>query len=150
MAIDALLAILHHLAAFGLLATLAAEWALISPDLSAPSIARLGRVDRVYGMMAAAVVIAGASRLLFGTVETGFLIGNVFFWAKMAAFGGVGLLSIRPTLAYIRWNREVASDRAWQPPLDEIATARRAVVLQLVLFPVVPACAALMARGFGA
>lgn len=67
----------------------------------------------------------------------------------MSAFGAVALLSIRPTIRYQRWRSAAALDAAWLAPADEVEATRRALVLQLVLFPLIPACTALMARGFG-
>jgi len=59
---DAWLAIAHHLAVFTLLATLAAEWALVRPGLGRPEVERLARIDAAYGVSALAVVVAGVSR----------------------------------------------------------------------------------------
>ncbi len=149
MTLDALLAIAHHLAAFGLLGALAAEWALVQPGLTAASISHLARVDRAYGLLAATVVAAGVARMAFGAVEASFLVANPLFWAKMTAFAAVALLSIRPTLAYLRWSRASVNDRSWQPPAAEVDSARRVITLQLALFPLIPAFAALVARGIG-
>jgi putative membrane protein len=148
LTVDAVLAITHHLAAFGLLGTLAAEWALVQPGLAATSVRRLARIDRGYGLLAAAVLSAGLARLMFGATDSAFLAGNIFFWTKMGAFGAVGLLSIQPTRAYLRWAR-FADDPSWQPPIEEVRSARRAIGWQLLLFPLIPTSAALMARGIG-
>ncbi len=150
VALDAILAVVHHILAFGLLGTLAIEWALVRPGLTADSLARLRSVDRTYGLLAATLLTIGVSRLFLGAVGPGYYLTNLFFWAKMAAFGAVGLLSIGPTAAYIRWGRAALETDAWHPPAAEIEAARRAIVRQLALFPLIPTFAALMARGFGA
>ena len=59
MTTDAWLAIIHHLAVFGIAAVLAAEWALVRPGLSAAEIRRLVRIDSAYGALAAVVLSAG-------------------------------------------------------------------------------------------
>ncbi len=150
MVVDALLAIIHHVAAFAILGTLAIEWTLVRPGLDAGALGRLARVDRVYGLLAVTLVTVGVSRLFFGAVDAGYYLGNLFFWAKMAAFGAVGLLSIRPTATFIRWTSAASKDAAWAPPPSEVASTRRAISSQLALFPLIPTFAALMARGFGA
>lgn len=150
MGLDATLAVVHHIVAFGLLGTLAIEWALVRPGLSGDSLKRLGSVDRAYGLLAMTLVTVGVGRLFFAAVDSSYYLGNVFFWAKMASFGAVGLLSIGPTRAFIRWGRSAGDDEGWRPPDAEVASARRAITSQLALFPLIPVFAALMARGFGA
>ena len=103
MDIDALLAIGHHIAAFSVLAMLAAEWALVRPGITRADAARLRLIDAAYGVAAGAVLVIGFGRLFGGAMETIFYFGNPFFWAKLAAFGVIGLLSIGGTMRYQRW-----------------------------------------------
>ncbi|MBL8580939.1 MAG: DUF2214 family protein [Rhizobiaceae bacterium] len=146
MVTDFILAGLHHLLVFGLVAVFAAEAALIRPGLSGTALARVARLDQVYGMMAVAVIAIGVSRLLFGLKGWEYYAASHAFWGKMAAFVAIGLLSIGPTLAIMRWRRapgEVVADA-------EIAKARRYIGAQAVLFGLVMVFAAAMARGIGA
>ena len=142
MTTDAWLAVVHHLAVFGLLGVLAVEWGLVRPGMGAAEVERLGRVDRLYGLFAAVVLAAGVARVAWGAKPVDFYTGNPVFWVKMASFAAVGLLSVGPTMQYLRWRREPPGD-------DEVARARRAVGRQLALFPAIPVAAALMARGIG-
>ena len=144
MTLDAVLAIGHHLAIFGILAVLVAEWALVRPGVSAATVRRIGRIDSAYGLLAAAVLAVGASRVVWGAKDASFYTGNPVFWAKMNVFLVIGLLSIWPTIRFIRWRR---SD---EPPSDrEVRRAQRFVQAQLALFIALPVLAALMARGIG-
>ncbi len=149
MNLDALLAIGHHFAAFSVLATLAAEWALVRPGLSRADAARLRRIDAAYGVAAGVVLAMGFARLFGGAMSASFYFGNPFFWAKMATFGAIGLLSIAGTIRYQRWAGAAAASAAWTAPQGELASTRRALLVQLALFPLIPLCAALMARGIG-
>ena len=74
---------------------------------------------------------------------------NIFFWAKMALFVGIGLLSVAPTYMYLGWRRRVRADPSFRPPVDEIAQLRRALYVEAGLFALIPLCAAAMARGYG-
>ena len=150
MALDALLAIGHHLAAFIVLAMLAAEWALLRPTLTRGDPDRLRRIDAAYGIAAAGVVTFGVVHLFLGATPGDFFTANPIFWAKMGVFGAIGLLSIGPTRTYQRWTRASTEDAAWAPPAAEFASTRRTLLIELALFPLIPACAALMARGIGA
>ena len=75
-----------------------------------------------------------------------YYVGNQFLWAKMAAFAGVALLSIRPTISIIRWRTAVRANPAFQPQADEIMTTRRFMHGEAMLFTFIPIFAALMAR----
>jgi putative membrane protein len=74
---------------------------------------------------------------------------NPFFWLKLGTFAVVGLLSVGPTIRYGRWRKAVTSDATATPARPEVEAARRRVVTQLAVFPLIPVFAALMARGIG-
>lgn len=149
MTVDALLAIVHHLAAFSLAALLVAELVLVRPGIGAGEIGRFTRVDRLYGIAAATVLVVGIGRLVFGAVPAEFYLVNVFFWTKMASFGAVALVSVLPTMRGIAWARASAAEATFVVPADEVRTVRRALHVELALLPLIPVSAALMARGIG-
>jgi putative membrane protein len=147
--VDAALAILHHLAAFSLPALLLAEIVLLRGRLDGDAIRRFGVIDALYGASAGVVVIAGIGRLLFGAVPIEFYLGNAFFWIKMASLGTVAAISRLPTITGIRWRRSLRADADYAPPAAEAGRVRRALAVQLVVLPLIPISAALMARGIG-
>jgi putative membrane protein len=146
---DLILAIVHHLLVFSLAGIIAAEFVLIRNTLDASTLRRLGRVDRHYGMLAMLVIIAGLARVLYGLKGWEFYVYNWVFWAKIAAFAVVGILSIRPTMRIIAWNRQIAANAAFKVPDDELSAVRRAIMAQAIVFLLIPVFAAAMARGYG-
>jgi putative membrane protein len=150
MAVDALLAIAHHLAVFSLVGLLFVEFALLRGPMAGPAIARFGRVDALYGVAAIAVIVVGISRLLWGAVPAGFYLANLFFWTKMGALVLVSLVSILPTMRGGRWRKALARDPGYAAPDEDLGVVRRALVVDLAILPVIPISAALMARGIGA
>jgi putative membrane protein len=150
MTADAWLAIAHHVAVFSLAAVLAAEWGLVRRDMAAADIRRLARVDSAYGAVAAAVIIAGVSRVIWGAKPAGFYLESTTFWLKMAALVAVSLLSIRPSIRYAGWRRALDEDPSALPSDQAVGWARRMINLQLAVFVLIPTFAALMARGIGA
>ena len=150
MATDAVLASIHHVAAFTLVGVLVAELVLLRGRLDPDVIRRFGRIDAVYGVSAGVVVVAGVGRLLFGSTPVDYYLGNAFFWLKMAAFAGVAVLSIYPTVLGIRWRRAIDRDPGFAPSSGQVAAIRRSLAAELVVLPIIPVAAALMARGFGA
>lgn len=148
MTTDAWLATAHHLAVFGVFAVLVSEWTLVRPGMRTDDVRRLARVDMAYGALAGVVLVAGFSRVVYGSAPADFYLENPVFWFKMAAFATVGLLSIRPTIRYLGWHRALATDETG-PEGHEVAAAQRAIRLQLGVFASIPVLAALMARGIG-
>jgi Predicted membrane protein len=146
MDIDLILAIGHHLVVFLLVAIFAAEFALLRPGLAGARIGQLARIDAAYGGVATLVIVVGVLRVIFGASGWEYYVANYAFWAKMAAFLVMGLLTVPPTLAIRRWLK-AGQDHA--VPADEIASSRRFLYLQAGILVLIPSFAAAMARGYG-
>lgn len=146
---DLVLAIFHHLLVFSLAGIIGAEFVLIRNELSPAALARLARIDRHYGIIAVLIVIVGVGRVHEGLKGWEFYVYNWVFWAKMAAFAMVGLLSIIPTLRFISWNRQAAADPSWRVPETEYASVKTYVRWEAIVFLLIPVFAAAMARGYG-
>ena len=149
MTLDLILAIAHHLLAFGLAAVLAAELAMVRPGLTAAGLKRLGVIDAHYGLFAGLVILVGVLRVIYGMKGPDAYVANPWFWAKMAAFATVALLSISPTLAILRWRRKVKLEPGFCPYEEEVARVRAFLLAELAIFALIPVFAAVMARGYG-
>lgn len=148
--IDFFLASVHHLIVFGIAAVLAAELALMRPAAMSPHTVRLlGRFDAAYGLLALAILFVGFARVWRGAKGAAFYMDNPVFWAKIAAFGVVGILSIRPTLRIAAWQKRLKLDAAFAPPPEEINRIRRILLAEIHVFALIPVLAAAMARGIG-
>jgi putative membrane protein len=141
---DLSLAIGHHLLIFALFGVLAAELVLIRPSVDQSTIARTARIDLWYGILAGLIVIVGFTRAIFAAKGWAYYEHNAFFWAKIATFVIIAVLSVPPTLKYIGWQR------SGTPATDvEVALVRRFLWAEVALFALLPIFAAAMARGFG-
>lgn len=149
MVLDALLAWAHFLAIFFLIVVLTAEAVLLRPGLSAQTVGRLALYDRLYLVSAVLVLATGLARLMLGAKGVAFLMPNPWFHAKIALFFVIGLCSIPPTLAFLRWKRQAARLPGFVPDDAEIRRARRWVMLSSHLLILLPLFATLMARGIG-
>jgi putative membrane protein len=56
---------------------------------------------------------------------------------------------VPPTLAVLRWRRELAANPAFSPDPAQVTMLRRFFAGELVAFAFIPAFAAMMARGYG-
>jgi putative membrane protein len=142
--LDLLLAIAHHVLIFAIFGIICAEFWALRPGMSSATVARLGSLDLWYGILAAAVLAAGFCRAIFAAKGWGYYSHNAFFWAKLGTFVAIGLLSVPPTLALIRWRKA-----ALAPSDSEVRAARRYLHWELALFVFLPIFAAAMARGYG-
>jgi putative membrane protein len=142
--LDLILAVFHHLTIFALFGVLAAELVIVRPGVDAGAVARVGAIDLWYGILAGVIIVVGFSRAIFAAKGWFYYSHNGFFWAKLGTFAVIGLLSIIPTLAFIRWKRAGAI-----PNPSQIAAVRRILWIELALFALLPIFAAAMARGFG-
>ncbi|MEI9992380.1 MAG: DUF2214 family protein [Rhizomicrobium sp.] len=146
---DLALAIGHHLLIFALAAVLAFEIGAIKKGMSGADAVRVGRIDLWYGIIAGLIIIVGFTRAVCAAKGWDYYEHNHFFWAKMAAFVVVGLLSIPPTVLLIRWRGAHARDPSFAPGESAVATARRFLWLEVFFFALIPIFAAAMARGYG-
>jgi len=142
--LDLVLAILHHFFAFALFAVLFAELVGVRCGMDTTAVMRIQVIDAWYGVLAALIVIVGFSRAIFAAKGWGYYEHNAFFWAKIGTFAVIGLLSIAPTVAFLRWRRATTT-----PTDAAVAKVRPCLWIQVALFPLLPAFAAAMARGYG-
>lgn len=143
---DLWLAIAHHILVFGLVIMLAMESALLRQGLGGAEVKRLAGLDIGYGVTAALIVIVGVHRVIFGAKGYVFYLGNVWFWAKMATFALIGVLSIVPTIRVRAWRKALRADSSALPDGADIHHVRGLVRLQLLLIFAVVSFAAMMAR----
>lgn len=146
---DAALSYLHFVFAFILVAAIAAELFVLRLPVDARVARLLLRVDLFYGASAVGVILAGVARVFWGAKGAAFYAAQPMFWAKMAAFALVGLISIAPTRAFFRWVKAARADTAFAVSEPEAKRVRRLLMIEVHVLALVPLFAALMARGIG-
>ena len=90
----ALMAFLHHVAAFTLVAALAVEVALFKPPLSPGQAYRLLRTDMIFGISAGVLLVIGLLRVTYFEKGPAYYWHDVFFLIKFGAFLLAALISI--------------------------------------------------------
>jgi putative membrane protein len=146
---SALLAFLHHLAAFLLFGALVAELVLTKSELTLTSARSLLRMDAAYGMSAMLLIVIGLLRVFYTEKGPGYYFGSVPFIAKVSLFVIVGLLSIQPTREFLSWRTSLREERVPVLSEDKKRSIRRNIHIELTLLVIIMLCAALMARGIG-
>jgi putative membrane protein len=128
---------------------LTAEAVVLRPDMTPEIRRRLARYDAVFGMAALAVLVTGVLRVLYGAKGAAFYLHNPVFHVKIGLYILVGLLSIMPTVAILRWKKQGKTLPDFVPTPAEIAKVRRWVMIESHLIIFIPLAAVLMARGIG-
>jgi putative membrane protein len=142
--LDLTLACAHHVLIFVIFGLLFGEMVVLNGALNSAALKRIARLDLIFGITATLVLIVGFGRAIFAAKGWDYYSHNGFFWAKIATFALIGVLSIMPTLAFIRWKK-------LDTPPDAAALRRVRMLLhiELTLFVLLPIFAAAMARGYG-
>jgi putative membrane protein len=142
-------AFLHHLAAFVFVAALAVEFALLKGELTAAAMRRIVRADIVVGLSAGVVLLVGLARVFHFEKGAGYYFHSWPFIGKMALFVAVFLLSIYPTITFIKWGRTLK--RGQTPIVDagSLRALRGLVHAELAGVALIVLFAAMMARGVG-
>lgn len=144
---DALLHFFHFLCIFALASILAAELVLLRQSLARDRFKQLQSIDRWYGIVAILVILSGLSLLFFGAKGSSFYSHNPVFWTKMVLIAVVAGLSAIPTIAYVRWEKQLNPDGSLTLADAEYRRIRTFLWAQVWIFALIPLCATLMANG---
>lgn len=147
MVASAVFSFLHFVAVFGIVGTLVVEWLTLDAAPTYREAKRLQTCDRWYGVFAVIVLVVGFLRVYYFEKGSAFYFGSPFFHAKLALFVVVGLLSIYPTIRFIKWRAQMDGGQAPVVPEAEYRLLRTILRVEMVLLLGIALCAALMARG---
>ena len=142
-------AFLHHIAAFVLVAALVTERVLTRDELTLNNARRILDADRLYGIAAAAVLVVGLLRVWFFEKGPAYYWHSAPFIAKLSLFAIVGLLSIYPTLEFLRWRTPLRDGVVPVVAEERLQRLRKIILWELAAVVLIIACAAMMARGIG-
>ena len=126
---------------------LALELVTLKPTLSYRTVNWLSKVDGLYGFAAIVVVTTGILNWLQFGKGAAYYNNNTLFVSKFALFVLVGLLSIYPTVLILRLKRRNKAEKPERIEFTSYPTARKVIILELVIMLFIPLLAELMANG---
>lgn len=145
MTTELLLRYIHFVSIFIIVGALTSQHLLLKKTMTRAEIGKLARIDAIYGM--AAVVLLGAGLLLwlggFGKPAVVYS-KNWIFHVKITLFATIGLMSVFPTVFFLK-NRKGAATESITIPSSVFWLLR----LEIMLLFALPLLAGLMARGVG-
>jgi len=149
MTLEAILAYLHLLAILTMVVFISSEAALCRVQwLNAAVVERLAKIDLVYGIAAIMVLATGVARTVWGVKGTAWYWTNPLLHVKLTLFIVIGIVSIFPTMTYLRWRKALRAGGS-VPSEGEIKNTRKLVMVQAHLIALIPLVAVFLARGFG-
>lgn len=145
MTIELPLRYFHFVSIFVIVGTLVSEHLLLESVLSKRKIDRLSKIDGIYGISVLSLLGVGLTLWLGGYGKpTAFYSENPIFHFKLTLFVIIGLLSINPTVFFIK-NRKGDPSELVSIPKSIFWMIR----LELLIVFLIPILAGLMAKGMG-
>jgi putative membrane protein len=145
MTTELLLRYFHFISIFAIVGSLVSEHLLLKPELTRAELKRLSRIDAVYGIAALTLLGVGLTLWFSGAGKPSvYYSKNWVFHLKITLFTIIGLLSIYPTIFFIKQSKGEPTERVSIP--KAIFWILR---FELLLLFVIPMLAGLMSRGVG-
>lgn len=140
-----LLPYLHYIGIMALMGALITEHVMLKPGISRQQIKSLAMVDLIYGISAAIVLTTGLLRwFVFDVKGVEFFTKNPIFHIKLTLFVIILIISIFPTMKFLKWRRQ--ADEI-QPSDKELKKQLMFVRIELLLLAIIPLLAVMVANG---
>jgi putative membrane protein len=146
---SALFAFLHHVSAFALFAALVVEFVLIRSALTVESARKIQAADMIFGISAGVLVVVGLARVFHFEKGTAYYFQSWTFLTKFGLFIIIGLISIIPTMEFLRWRPAVKGGQVPAVSPEKIKQVRSIIHYEMAGVVVIMLMAALMAKGIG-
>jgi putative membrane protein len=144
MTAEIILRYIHFISIFGIVGSLVSEHLLLKKEMTPAELNRLSKIDAVYGLAAVTLLGVGLTLWLSGVGKPSiYYTQNWIFILKISLFATIGLLSIYPTIFFLK-NRRGIEEKIKIPPA--IFWMLR---FELLILFIIPLLAGLMARGVG-
>ncbi|HET8881738.1 MAG TPA: DUF2214 family protein [Solimonas sp.] len=137
----------HYVAVFVMIGALMVQMYLLKLSAVADAVRSIARVDRIYGVAALLVFVTGLLRVWHGGKGADYYWHNGAFHGVIGLFVLAALVSVVPTLRFIRWRKAV--DAGALPAEGEARKTRMLVHVELSLIFIVALLITMVAKGYG-
>ncbi|MEM8525144.1 MAG: DUF2214 family protein [Bacteroidota bacterium] len=135
----------HFISIFAIVSSIVAEHLLLKDQMTRQEIKRVAVLDSVYGISAITLLAAGMSLWFLVGKPAEYYSQNWIFHLKIGLFVVVGLLSIYPTVFFLKNRKGEAEEVVKVPKMIKMM-----IRLELLILFVMPFLASMMAKGIGA
>ena len=143
------LAYTHILGILIIFIALFVEHMVIAKKMTLKEMKRLTKADSWYGIGAIVMLITGFARIYLVGKPSDYYWSHNLFLIKLAIFTVAGLLSIYPTIQFIKLIKKLKADGIEEFSWKEAPKFKGIVRLQLALLLSLPFLANMIARGMG-
>jgi putative membrane protein len=146
MAWPIIVAWMHYLSIMLMVASLLGEHLLLKPEMDVAQARALQRLDIVYGASATIVLVTGLLRMF---LEKGpaYYNHHIAFHILFGLFVIAALLSIYPTMVFLRWRADTKAGRRQQLAAAQFRKIQMIVRVEMTLLLLAPFFATWMAHG---
>lgn len=135
----------HFIAVFAIVGAIFSQQFLISKSMSRLEIKRIAKVDAIYGLGALLALVAGLTLWFWVGKPAMIYTRNWLFHSKLTLFIILGILSIYPTIFFLKNRKGQDLDTYIEVPRSVILLLR----LELIILIIIPALASFSSLGFG-
>ncbi len=143
------LAYTHILGILIIFIALFVENMVISKEMTLKEMKRLAKADSWYGIGAIVMLITGFARIYLVGKPSDYYWSHHLFLIKLGIFTVAGLLSIYPTIQFIKVLKKLKADGITEFTWEEAPKFKGIIRFQLALLLSLPFLANMIARGMG-
>lgn len=146
MAWPIIVAWIHYVSIMLMIASLLGEHLLLKQELAMAQARTLQRLDLIYGVAAAVVLISGIMRMF---LEKGVAYYNqhIGFHILVGIFVITALVSIYPTVIFLRWRSDTRAGKGQKLVQEQYKKMQMIIRVELALLLLAPFFATWMAHG---
>jgi putative membrane protein len=146
MAWPIIVAWMHYVSIMLMVASLLGEHLLLKPEMDVAQARTLQRLDIVYGASATIVLVTGLLRMF---LEKGpaYYNHHIAFHILFGLFVIAALLSIYPTIVFLRWRADTKAGKGQQLAAAQFRKIQMIVRVEMTLLLLAPFFATWMAHG---
>ena len=137
---------IHYIGIMLLLASLLGEHLVLTQEMAMSEARTLQRLDIIYGGSALLVLVTGIMRMYLEKGTT-YYLHNGAFHALIGLFVVVALISIFPTVVFLRWRADTRAGRGQQLAPRQFKRLQMIVRSEMALLLLAPLFATWMAHG---
>jgi putative membrane protein len=141
---DIFIRYLHFISIFTIVASLVGEHLFLSKKLPRAVIKKMSLIDAVYGISSITLLISGFMMWFYYGKGEEFYTNNWIFNLKVGLAILLGLLSLPPTIYFLKNRKGEQNENLAIPNYVRIC-----MWLEMAVLVVIPLCAVLMAKGIG-
>lgn len=136
---------LHFIAVFAIVGAILAEQFFIAKTMTRHEIKRIAKIDTIYGIGVLLVLVVGLILWFWVGKPASFYSRNWIFHSKLTLFVVLGLLSIYPTIFFLKNRKGNDLETKIEIPAILLVLLR----IELILIMIIPILATLMSLGIG-